>query len=250
MADTLQGRTALITGAGRGLGAALAIVLADAGVDVILSGRSVEALDQTAAAIEGRTGRRPATLPLDLADPAASEAAALDAADRHPGLDILVNNGTGWLGQQDGPFTAAKVAGTVASAITGTFLVTQAVLPALLRSGRGDVVTIGSISGLPNAPLHTTAVPFYAAKHGQAGLADGLRQILSGTPVRSICIHPPHLADISPLDPAWDDVPALPKGHWVTNRDIAEAVVFALTRPRHVTVASLLLDSDSGGLLG
>jgi NADP-dependent 3-hydroxy acid dehydrogenase YdfG len=248
MIEALRGRTAVVTGAGRGLGAALAIVLADAGATPVLCGRSRDALDGVAAAIAARTGRRPGTIPLDLADPAGAERAAQEVLQRHPAVDLLVNNGAAWLAQRDTPFSAAEVAGVIGSAITGTFLVTQALLPALTGSGRGDVVTIGSISGQLNAPIQTTAVPFYAAKHGQAGLADGLRQMLAGTPVRSICIHPPILEDISPLDPAWDDVPNRPKGAWLTNRDIVEAVIFAVTRPRHVTIASLLLDSDGGGL--
>jgi NADP-dependent 3-hydroxy acid dehydrogenase YdfG len=134
------------------------------------------------------------------------------------------------------------------SALTGTFLLTQALIPALLRSPRPDVVTIGSISGLHNVSLYTTSIPFYAAKHGQAALADGFRQMFLGMPIRSICIHPPWIQDISPLDEQWDAVPARTKAEMVTNRDILEAVIYAVTRPRHVTIASLVIDSDSQGI--
>ena len=110
------------------------------------------------------------------------------------------------------------------------------------------MVTIGSISGLLNVNLYTTSVPFYAAKHAQAALADGLRQMFLGTPIRSICIHPPWIQDMSPLDEEWESVPSRTKAEMVTNRDILEAVVYAVTCPRHVTIASLIIDSDVRGI--
>ena len=76
----------------------------------------------------------------------------------------------------------------------------------------------------------------------KSALADGLRQMFLGTPIRSICIHPPW------LEADWDHVPARVKGERVTNRDVVEAVMYAITRPRHVTIASMIIDSDSQGL--
>jgi NADP-dependent 3-hydroxy acid dehydrogenase YdfG len=153
-----------------------------------------------------------------------------------------------WLEQRAAHYSAAEVFGAIGSAVAGTFLLTQALLPALERSARPDVVTIGSVSGLTNVGLHNAAVPFYAAKHGQVGLADGLRQMFLGTPVRSICIHPPWLKDISPLDADWETSPSRAKGELATNRDVLDAVVYAITRPRHITIASLIIDSDERGL--
>jgi NADP-dependent 3-hydroxy acid dehydrogenase YdfG len=69
-----------------------------------------------------------------------------------------------------------------------------------------------------------------------------------GTAIRSICIHPPWIKDISPLDAEWDTAPLLAKGEMVTNRDIVEAVIFAISRPRNVTIASMVIDSDSRGM--
>jgi NADP-dependent 3-hydroxy acid dehydrogenase YdfG len=159
----------------------------------------------------------------------------------------LINNGAAWLGGRETPYEAAEVMSAINSAITGTFLFTQALISALHKSTRPDVVTIGSVSGLPNASLHNVSVPFYVAKHGQTALADGLRQMFLGTPIRSICIHPPWIKDISPLDEEWDVNLSRAKGEMVTNRDIVEAVIYAITRPRHVTIASMVIDSDIRG---
>jgi NADP-dependent 3-hydroxy acid dehydrogenase YdfG len=244
----LENVNIIVTGAARGLGAALALGLSDAGCNVILCGRSLHALDIIAGHIEARTGRRPQSFALDLADPGSPGTAAREITDAFPVIDILINNGMAWLGQSETPYEAAEVSLVINSGLTGTFLFTQGLLPALQKSTRPDVVTIGSISGLQNVHMYSTSVPFYAAKHGQAALADGLRQVFLGTPIRSICIHPPWIQDMSPLDEEWDAVPSRTKAEMVTNRDILEAVVYAVTRPRNVTIASLIIDSDVQGI--
>jgi NADP-dependent 3-hydroxy acid dehydrogenase YdfG len=247
----LKGVNVIVTGAGRGLGAALALALSDLGCHVTLCARSLGALDVIAGQIETRAGYQPAKVALDLADPASVEAAArkiTEILQPLPVLDVLIHNGAMWLEQRETPYSASEVMGVIGSAVAGTFLLTQALLPALKQSRRADVVTIGSVSGLLNISLYGVSVPFYAAKHGQAAVADGLRQMLLGTPVRSICIHPPWLKDISPLDADWETAPSRAKGEMATNRDVVDAVVYAITRPRHITIASLIIDSDVRGL--
>ncbi len=108
-------------------------------------------------------------------------------------------------------------------------------------------MTIGSISGLPNTALQSVSVPFYAAKRGQAALADGFRQSFAGTKIRSIAVHPPYLDDISPDQDDWQQAAERQKGERGTNRDVVEAVLFAVTRPRHVTL-NITIDADDGGL--
>ena len=108
----------------------------------------------------------------------------------------------------------------------------------------GDIV---SIAGLPNAELHGASVAFLAAKHGQTGMSDGLRQELRGRPVRVSALYPPALEDISPLnEAAWNA--ERPSASLATNRDVVEAGLYAITRPRHVTVATIVIDPDRGGL--
>jgi len=246
--NNLTDLNVVITGAARGLGAAMALALADLGCNVILCGRSLDALEVIAKQIEQRTSRKPQRFMLDLADNPSVESAAKEITKNLPTIDILINNGAAWLGGRETPYQAEEVMLTINSALTGTFLFTQALIPALQKSSRPDVVTIGSVSGLLNVNLYNVSVPFYAAKHGQAALADGLRQMFLGTPIRSICIHPPWIEDMSPLDEAWNAVPSRSKSEPVTNRDIVEAVVFAITRPRNVTIAPMVIDSDVQGM--
>ncbi|MEN5297167.1 SDR family NAD(P)-dependent oxidoreductase [Brucella sp. TWI559] len=245
----LDGTTAVLTGAARGLGAALAFSLAEAGCDLVLCGRNLKALEETAHKIAAHTGCKVQTVQVDLADMTSVAAAMETIKADHSSIDILINNGAMWLEDREDEYSIEEVSGVINAAVTGTFMFTQGMLPLLNASSRPDIVTIGSISGLPNAPLQTVSVPFYAAKRAQAALADGLRQKLAGTPVRSIIVHPPYLEDASPLENNWEASAHRKKGQAATSRDIVESVLFALTRPRHVTL-SITVDADEGGVFG
>jgi NADP-dependent 3-hydroxy acid dehydrogenase YdfG len=243
----LRGRTAVITGAGRGLGEALAKSLAEAGCNLILCGRNAGALERVADSVSHLAAERPTCIEVDLADSKSVQRAVEEIGRLRDHVDLLVNNGAMWLEASDKPHTAEEVLGVVNSAVTGTFLFTQGLLPCLKRSSYPDIVTIGSTSGLPNAPLQNVSVPFYAAKRAQAAIADGLQQMLSGTAIRSIVVHPPNLDDIQPGEPEWAAVVERAKGARGTNRDVVEAVFFAVTRPRHITL-SIVLDTADGGV--
>ncbi len=240
-----KGKRIFITGAGRGLGAAFAVCLADAGAEVIMTGRNLENLASLAESIKLRTGKRPETLHIDLADISQVTLTAKKLRDMGTPLDILINNAAQWLPGPMDSHDAYAIASTITGNVTGTLLLTRGLLPLLEKSGAGDIVNIVSISGMSNVPLQGASVAYIASKHGQAGLTDALRQELRGRHVRVSGIYPPFIRDISPLDEAvWNATP--PETSWPTNRDIVESVLFALSRPRHLTIASLLLESDSG----
>jgi short-subunit dehydrogenase len=242
------GKTVVVTGAARGLGAAFAVVLADQGANVIMTARNTEGLTTLAEAIRMRTGTRPETLVFDLADPGQTTLTAKKLRDEKPKIDILINNAAQWLPGRMDEHDAYAIVGTISSAVTGTLLFTRGLLKPLEASGAGDILNIISVSGLPNVPLSGASVAFIAAKHGQAGLTDGLRQELRGRPVRVSALYPPLIDDVSPLDEEAWNAKRPPNAH-VSNRDIVETALFALSRPRHLTLASITIDSDEGGLL-
>jgi short-subunit dehydrogenase involved in D-alanine esterification of teichoic acids len=103
-------------------------------------------------------------------------------------------------------------------------LLTKRLLPSLLKFD-SDIVNVVSMSGLPNIPLYGASSTFLAAKHGQAGFTDGLRQELKGTSVRVIGMYPPLIDDLSPLDEAWHE--ARTKDKSISNRDVVESIIFA-----------------------
>jgi NADP-dependent 3-hydroxy acid dehydrogenase YdfG len=242
-----KGKRIVVTGAGRGLGAAFSVVLADHGADVIMTGRNRENLTSLAESIRLRTGIRPQTHLLDMADISAVTMFAKKMRDEEQPLDVLINNAAQWLPGKMDEHDAYAIQQTITGIVTGTLLFTRGLIPLLEKSGAGDIMNIVSISGIANTPLLGSSVAYYAAKHGQAGMVDGLRQELKGRPVRVQAVYPSYIKDISPLNDAeWNAQPKIQS--WATNRDIVETVMFALTRPRHMTLASIVVDPDNGGL--
>ncbi len=244
---TLAGKIAVITGAGRGLGAAFALSLADAGCELVLCGRRTEDLQTIATLVAERGGKEPEIIALDLAGAQSINDAVDRITARKDRVDILINNGAMWLEASDEPYRQEDVLAVINAAITGTFLFVQGLRPLMLASETPDVVTIGSISGLPNAALQSVSVPFYAAKRGQVALAEGLRQAFSGSRFRSILVNPPYLDDARPDQQDWMDAATRQKGERGTSRDVVEAALYALTRPRHISL-TIDIDADDGGL--
>lgn len=243
----LKGAIVVVTGAGRGLGASFAIAFADAGCDVILCGRNDANLREVGDIIVERGAFRPMLVSLDLADNLSVSAACAKIAHDKGRVDILINNGAMWLETSDQPYPAEAVSTVINSALTGTFLFTQGLLPLLHSSSRPDVVMIGSVNGLPNADLQTVSIPMYAAKRGQVAIADGLRQSFTGTSIRSITVNPPYLDDARQDQDIWETASARQKGERATSRDVVEATLFALTRSRNVML-NITIDADDGGL--
>jgi short-subunit dehydrogenase len=246
--QNLAQRCFVITGAGRGLGAAFAMVLADAGARVVLTGRSPDTLSATRDAIGERTGQRPEIAILDLSDPLDAAQKARDLAAATPGIDGLINNAATWQSGGLEEHDDAEIAAVINAHVTGTLLVTKALAPSLTAAPVADIVNIVSTSALPNVPLYGVSVRFHAGKHGQRGLSEALRQHFSGTGVRVTALYPPDLDTMTPLDPEWDESPHRGYDRKVTSRDVVETALFAMTRPRNCTLSRIVLDSDIGGL--
>jgi NAD(P)-dependent dehydrogenase (short-subunit alcohol dehydrogenase family) len=245
---SLSGRTFVITGAGRGLGAAFAMVFGAEGAGLVLTGRDTQALERVRDAVVAQGGSRPEIARLDLSDTAGAAAVARDIAGRVPAVDGLINNGATWQTGRITDHDSAALAAVVASQVSGALVVTRELAPAMLAAPAADIVTVISNSGLPNVPRYGATAAFHAAKHGQAGMTEGLRQEFAGTNVRVIGLYPPDLDTMTPLDAAWAESPARGHDSRVTSRDVVEAALFAVTRPRNCTLATIVLDSDTGGL--
>lgn len=246
--DPLRGRKLAITGAGRGLGAALAIVAADRGARPILMARSQANLDGVAATIATRAGHRPATVLCDLADAASCATAADRILAVHPDLDGIVHNGTMWLAGDLDNVTDEAMVQCVSSAAIGSLVLTRRLLPLLRNRPRADIHTVVSTSGLAHVALHGASVAFRAAKAAQDGFVQGLAEELAGTNVRVTAVYPGNIRDVSPLEAAWEE-PRGPRDK-LTNREVVEAILFTLTLPANAAVRTLVIESRGSVELG
>ena len=249
MDNPVNGKHVFITGGGRGLGAAFAVVMADLGAHVTIAGRIPENLYALAESIRLRSGKAPETVAMDLADISQVTLFAKKCRDEKRPLDILINNGASWLSGHMHSHDAFAIANTITANVTGTLLLTRGMLPLLKASSAGDIVNMISVSGQHNVPLQGASVAYIASKHGQAGMTDALRQELRGQNVRITAIYPPNIDDISPLDEkAWNATRDATS--WLTNRDVVEAVLASLSRARHITYASLALETATSNFHG
>lgn len=226
----LLGKRIAISGAGRGLGRALAIVVADHGAETVLLGRDVAVLDDVANTIRTRSELKSLVVPCDLAKPNSIATACELVLGDNPTVDVLINNGAPWLAGDLDELSDADIISTVAAAVTGTILITKGLLPGLERSTAADIITIVSTAGILGWDGSGGSVSFHAAKHGQSGFSDRLRHELKGRDIRVSAICPPDFNDADPTDPSWESVPI--EGAKISNRDIVSTVLFILATRR------------------
>jgi len=224
---------AVVTGASSGIGAATARALAGVGFHVVLGARRTDRCAQLAAEIHGTAVR------LDVTD--AESVAAFTAAV--PRCRVLVNNAGGAKGLE--PVAQADVHAwrwMYETNVLGTLRVTKALLPALLESGDGHIVTVTSTAALE---VYDNGAGYTGAKHAQAMLHQTLRGELLGQPVRLTEVAPGMVetefslvrfgGDRAKADQVYAGLTPL------TAEDVAEVIAFAATRPAHVNLDQIVL---------
>jgi NADP-dependent 3-hydroxy acid dehydrogenase YdfG len=225
----------VVTGASSGIGAATARRLVAEGYDVIAAARRTDRL----AALAAETGARAVTL--DVTDEASVQALAAQLET----CSVLVNNAGGAFGMD--PVATADPDDWRAMYevnVIGALRVTQALLPALVASGRGHVVVMGSTAG---RIVYEGGGGYTAAKHGAAALAETLRLELSGQPVRVTEIAPGMVrTDEFALNRFRGDAERAASIYAgvdkpLTADDIADCVAWCATRPPHVNVDLLVV---------
>lgn len=236
----LRGKRIAISGAGRGLGRALAIVAADHGADTVLLGRDQLALDEVAATISTRTERRPLAVVCDLASPSSIHSAYENVLNVDATVDVLINNGAPWSTGNLIDLSDDDIVATVAAAVTGTILLTKKLLPALRQSAAADIITIVSTSAIFGNHHSGGSTPFFAAKHGQSGFSDKLRHELRNDDIRVSAIYPPDFDDADPTDPSWENRPS--QSAMISNREIVSIVLFILASSRACSFPAVFVE--------
>ena len=216
---TLEGKVAVVTGASRGIGAAVARSLDAHGVKLGLASRSGDDLG-----IEGAVAE-----PCDVRDPEQIEALVQATVERFGRLNILVANaGVGAYG----PFldlSPAHLEEMIDVNLKGTLYAARAALPHLLEGGEGDVVTLASEAGRRGLPFEAV---YCASKFAQVGFTRALDHELREHGIRCTNVCPGGVATDFALEEGRGRTPAALPG-MMSAEDVAEVVLFVLTRPRN-----------------
>ena len=225
----LGGKTAIVTGASSGIGAAIARALAANGARVAGGARRAEQLETEIA------------LELDVTDPASCERFVEQAVDELGGLDILVNNAGLGLGRE--PFDAGTEEDeetVLETNVHGLLRMTRLCLPRI-RDG-GHIVNMGSIAG--RQPYENAAV-YIASKYAVRGFTYALREDLLGRPIHLTTVDPGLVeSNFSRVRFRGDEEKAAAvyaNTKPITPDDVAECVIFAVTRPPHVNIDELVV---------
>lgn len=247
MADrSLSGRVAVVTGAGRGIGAACALALDEAGARVVLVSRTEAELLEVA----GTLANDPIVLTADLSVPGAAGRLAEEITARVDPVHVLVNSAGMAMRRAPDELSEADVDAVLDLNVRALLMLTVGLAAPLRRSGAGSVVNIGSVAG--ERGVHSRAA--YSASKGAV---DGLTRSLAldwaraGIRVNTVA---PGMIDSPIWASAFEANPEIreqygdrvPAGRWGTPRDVADAVVFlASDAARYVTGETLTVD---GGL--
>ena len=225
----LEGKTAIVTGASSGIGAAIARALAGAGARVAGGARRTERLETEIA------------LELDVTDPTSCERFVAEAVQELGGLDILVNNAGLGLGRD--PFDASTEEDeetVLETDVHGVLRMTRLCLPHI-RDG-GHILNMGSVAG---RQAYENAAVYVTSKYAVRGFTYALREDLLGRPIHVTTVDPGLVeSNFSRVRFRGDEEKAkavYANVEPLTPEDVAECVLFALTRPPHVNVDELVV---------
>jgi len=234
--DSLVDKIAVVTGASSGIGRSYARALADAGAKVVLVGRNAERLESVAAGLPTET----LTLAGDVASAEFDRDVIAATIERFGRIDILLSNAGLYVPGDFAEADLGAVQELLSVNVFGAMAIVREALPHMLAAGSGDILMTSSVSG--HQAIHWEPV-YSASKHAIQSFTHGVRRQLVGTGVR--------LGEIAPgvvLNELWgideeadDNTPRLENATGIRSDDVAEAVLFMLTRPRHVNIRDLVI---------
>ncbi|MGM4910601.1 SDR family oxidoreductase [Hyphomicrobiales bacterium] len=240
----LAGKRALVTGASRGIGAAIAVALAEKGADVAITyERSADRAAEVVRAIEGK-GRRGFAIQADSADPAAVKRSVEEAARALGGLDILVNNAAIALYDTIAGFSVAQIDALLDVNVRSPVLAAQAAIPHLQAGGR--VINIGSAGA--ERIVGDTGTVYFMTKSALQSFTRGLARELGPRDVTVNLIQPGSTnTEMNPADGEFADFQRalIPLGRYGEPQDVAAAVAF-LASPAARNITGAVLNVDGG----
>ncbi|GIX06671.1 MAG: 3-oxoacyl-ACP reductase [Candidatus Poribacteria bacterium] len=237
----LHGKQGLVTGAGRGIGRAIALALASEGADLILTARDTIALKAIAERCRREFGVRAEPCPCDLTDDNALDALIQQVEARFGGLDLLINN-AGTAEHYPIPEIPIEVWDrTMRLNLRVPFLLTRAFWPAMVRRGGGVIVNIASISGKRASAFNAA---YAASKFGLIGFSESCLRAGREVNIRVHVVCPGGVA--TPLRAK--NYPGEDPSRLLRPEDVAEVVRFLVTLPAHVSIPEVVVEVNPSGL--
>lgn len=221
--ENLQGRVALVTGAGRGIGKAVALSLAKTGCRLVLAARTVSQLYEVQRHI-GESGGDAAVVRADLARDEDIEALAIESGRSFGPVNILINN-AGW--GKRAPVVKGEVSDwdqTLRVNLRAPMLLARALVPAMIEKGEGAVINIGSVSGKSG---EADGAAYSASKFGLIGFTQSLYEEVREYGIKVSVILPGYVN--TPLIPPNKQ---LERSKMIQADDVAQAVLYVLTSPQ------------------
>jgi NAD(P)-dependent dehydrogenase (short-subunit alcohol dehydrogenase family) len=238
-ARILEGETAIVTGAGRGLGRAISLALARAGATVALASRSVDQVERTKREIEGDGGKALAIV-TDVTSRVAVEALVERTRETTGRLDIVVNNAGVFVWKALKDLEEGEWDRVLDTNLKASYLLVRAALPSLIACGRGRIINVSSIHGTVG---EANVVAHCAAKFGLVGFTKALAAELrgAGVTVNALC---PGSTDNKSLELSGRPHKA-PLQEKLDAHDVAEAALF-LVSPAAAAISGAVLDVWGG----
>ena len=236
-----KSRTALVTGASRGIGTLIARQVADYGGHLVLTGRSVGDLQAVTAELAA-TGADVSFIPADLTQPGAAEALVLAIEDQRGGVDLLVNNAGGDPLREFHAMTIEQNLRTLQLNLIAPLALSHAVLPGMLARGRGHIVNISAMAG--RVPFPYTEV-YAAAKDGLIGFTRVLRADYHGRGISASVLILGAIRGSGQGQRMLDESGMKPPAYMAPAESVARAVVKAVRKDR----AELVIMPGPGRLL-
>jgi|SRR5215217_340698 ribitol 2-dehydrogenase len=235
MDRSLSGKVAVVTGASSGIGLAVARALADAGALLVVAARSTERLEQAARDLGGAA----TAITTDVTSTSEVEHLIDKTIDLHGRIDIVIANAGVYIGGDFVESDLTKSLGLIDTNVGGVVRTIHAALKHMIAAGAGDIVVTSSVSG--HQALHWEPV-YSASKHAVQALTHALRRQLIGTGVRIGAVAPGvMLNDLWQVTDAAAVADGVAGGTGLTSEDVADAVLYMLTRPRHINIRDLVM---------
>lgn len=233
----LQGKRVVVTGGGRDFGRALSIWLAREGAEVDLCSRTLAQAQSTVDQIHTEGGKAKAYL-CDITDMQGVQQFARALAINSKPIDILVLSAAQWLegglaqGEQD-----EDIVSTISSGLTGSILLTKALLPYMNREQGSDIIGMVSVCGIPYFTRSIAHPAFFAAKQGMGGFLNTISEKLATENIRVTALYPP---DFDTVDPNEEPPHQTSSGQSLLNgHAIWQTIKFVVSQPRGCHISAI-----------